>query len=76
MTTKVKIEQVMQLLEKHPRNPAGNTYLEHDAPYTRNWLDKKILRKLVALAKPDGSVRPIGVGAARRRLTGKVTTVA
>ena len=28
--------------------------------------------KLVALAKPDGSVRPIGVGAARRRLTRKV----
>ena len=28
--------------------------------------------KLVALAKPDGPVRPIGVGAARRRLTGKV----
>ena len=32
MTTKVKVEQVMQLLEKHPRNPAGNIYLEHDAP--------------------------------------------
>ena len=118
----MKVEQVMQLLEKHPRNPTGNTHIEHDAPPTIE-LNKKILRdialyppprkgtstngcrlehlanaakygdldllhkaccaiavgsvspkarKLVALAKPDESMRPIGVGSARRRLTGRV----
>ena len=50
MTAKVKVEQVMQLLEKHPRSPGGNTYLEHDAPPGIE-LDKKILKD-IALHPP------------------------
>ena len=127
MTAKVGVQQVEELLGKHPRNPAGRSELPDDAP-PGIVLNKKILRdialsppprkgtstngcrlehlanaaeygdmnllhkaccaiaegalspkalrlaaigKLVALQKPDGSVRPIGVGSARRRLTGK-----